>query len=415
MRDLWRLEDWWAVWIAGALLALAAAGVLPGVPRLGPWTVNPAHSLPGPAALLGLGAGLGVATWLAVLATGQGASRYAAGFPVIFILALAAQVIGAQVAVQRYGLEYVLWALALGLVVSNTVRLPAAVLVAARTELFIKTGLVLLGAEILFGKVIVLGWRGVGVGWLVPPVVMTLMYWFGVRILRMRRRPLVVTIAAETSVCGVSAAIAVGTAARATREEISYAISICLLFTVAMMVLMPALALMLGLSEAVGGAWIGGTVDSTGAVVAAGAMLGKEAMEVAAVVKMVQNTLIGVIAFAVALLWVTRVERDRGRTPRAMEIWERFPKFILGFVAASLVFSLILTPALGAEAVDAAVRQSKELRGWFFALAFVSIGLESNFRALARVAPDARPIILYVVGQIGNVVLSLLAAQLFFG
>ena len=105
---------------------------------------------------------------------------------------------------------------------------------------------------------------------------MLFMYYFGTRTLRIPSSALVVTIAAETSVCGVSAAIAVGSAARATRQEISYAISICLLFTVAMMVLMPALAVALGLGQTVGGAWIGGTVDSTGAVVAAGAMLGSE-------------------------------------------------------------------------------------------------------------------------------------------
>jgi len=317
--------------------------------------------------------------------------------------------------VQGYGLEYVLWALLFGLALSNTVQLPAFLIAAARTELFIKTGLVLLGAEVLFSKVLSLGGRGLGVGWLVPPTVMVLMYYFGTRILRMRSTPLVVTIAAETSVCGVSAAIAVGTASRATREEISYAISICLLFTVAMMVLMPALAVALGLSETVGGAWIGGTVDSTGAVVAAGAILGNQAMQVAAVVKMIQNTLIGMIAFVVALLWSTPVDQAGGRRPNLAEMWERFPKFILGFVAASLVFSLILTPILGVEAIDALVKPTKELRTWLFALAFVSIGLESNFRSLARVSPDAKPIVLYVVGQTMNIVLSLLAAWFFFG
>jgi uncharacterized integral membrane protein (TIGR00698 family) len=371
-------------------------------------------ALPGIWRILALLVGLGAVTCLTVVVLRQDAWQYAAGFPVIFVLALAAQIVGAQSTVQRYGLEYVLWALVFGLVLSNSARLPRFVLAAARTELFIKTGLVLLGAEILFSKVLSLGGRGLGVGWLVPPIVMLLMYYFGTRVLRLRSPALVVTIAAETSVCGVSAAIAVGTAARATREEISYAISICLLFTVAMMVLMPALAVALGLSETVGGAWIGGTVDSTGAVVASGAILGNQAMQVAAVVKMIQNTLIGMIAFVVAVLWATPVERAGSSRPDFAEIWARFPKFILGFVAASLIFSLVVTPLMGVEAVDAIVKPTKELRTWLFALAFVSIGLESNFRSLARVAPDAKPIVLYVVGQTINIVLSLAAAWVFF-
>jgi uncharacterized membrane protein YadS len=240
------------------------------------------------------------------------------------------------------------------------------------------------------------------------------MYFFGTRLLGMGSKPLVATIAAETAVCGVSAAIAVGSATRAKREEISYAISLCLMFTVAMMLLMPALARSLALGEVVGGAWIGGTVDSTGAVVAAGALLGQQAMETASVVKMIQNTLIGIIAFVVAFLWVTRVDQRPGERPRASEIWDRFPKFILGFALASLASSALFTPLLGAAAVDAALKVTKGLRAWLFALAFVSIGLESNFRDLARAASGIKPIILYVVGQTANIVLSLAAAWWFF-
>ena len=99
-----------------------------------------------------------------------------------------------------------------------------------------------------------------------------------------------------------------------------------------------------GMDETLAGAWLGGTIDSTGAVAAAGAAVGDRAMEVAATVKMIQNILIGVVAFFVALYWVTYVERDPlAPRPGLGEIWRRFPKFILGFVAASLVFSAIST------------------------------------------------------------------------
>ena len=133
---------------------------------------------------------------------------------------------------------------------------------------------------------------------------------------------------------------------------------------------------------------------------------------------MIQNILIGVVAFCVAVFWVTRVERDpHGPKPNAMEIWHRFPKFIVGFVGASLLFSFILVPMLGSTAVEKDIigAMTKTLRGWLFCLAFVSIGLESNFRDLAGQIVGGKPIWLYIVGQSFNLVLTLLAAWLAFG
>ena len=173
----------------------------------------------------------------------------------------------------------------------------------------------------------------------------------------------------------------------------------------------------MGLSNVLGGAWLGGTIDSTGAVAAAGAMLGEDALAVAATVKMIQNILIGVVAFGVAVYWVTRVERAAGDArPSWLEIWHRFPKFILGFVAASIVFSwLAASSANGERVVDAVLGYTgSTLRTWFFCLAFVSIGLETNFRELAAYMKGGKPLVLYVVGQTFNLCLTLLMAWLMF-
>ena len=137
---------------------------------------------------------------------------------------------------------------------------------------------------------------------------------------------------------------------------------------------------------------------------------------------MIQNILIGVVAFAVAVYWVTWVERREGGAqpqadakPAAIEIWHRFPKFILGFVAASIVFSLIYsTLSDGEQTVEAVIGSTKILRGWFFCLAFVSIGLETDFRKLARFLQGGKPLILYIAGQTLNLVLTLLMAWLMF-
>jgi len=415
---LWRAEDWWTVWLATALLSAAILKLVNKIPTPGKWSTNPLAALAGasPAHLLLPGCGLGLSTFIAVAIMEQNAKKYVSGFPLLFGLSLLAFLLGNQVVLSRYQLDNVIWALVIGLVISNTVGRPKWLAETTRTELFIKTGLVLLGAEILFNRIMALGIYGLGVAWLVTPVVFLFMFFLGTRILRISSKALVATISAATSVCGVSAAIAAGSATRARKEEISYAISLSLIFTVLMMVGLPYLINLAGLGQVVGGALIGGTVDSTGAVVVSGSILGEKAMEVAAVVKMIQNVLIGVIAFFLSLFWVTCVERTAyDSKPSVLEIWNRFPKFILGFVLASAVFSFILTPALGSEKVGEILTVTKGLRGWFFCLAFVSIGLETNFSQLLAQGKGGKPVYLYITGQLFNIGLTLLAALLFFG
>jgi uncharacterized membrane protein YadS len=306
---------------------------------------------------------------------------------------------------------------------------------AVRTELYIKTGLVLLGAEVLLHRLVALGTAGIFVSWIVTPVVLIATYVFGQRILKIESRSLNMVISADMSVCGVSAAIATAGACRAKKEELSLAIGISLAFTVAMMVLQPMFIEWVGMSDILGGAWIGGTIDSTGAVAAAGAVLGDRALAVATTVKMIQNILIGVTAFGVAVYWVTCVEPGRVGSahrddvhdpslvgtahptmrPDAWEIWRRFPKFVIGFLAASVVFTLLSTSLAGGGVLVGAVTDvTKSLRGWFFCLAFVSIGLETNFRELAGYLRDGKAIMLYVCGQSLNLVLTLAMAYLMF-
>jgi uncharacterized integral membrane protein (TIGR00698 family) len=366
---------------------------------------------------------LGMALALAIWAMGESVPRFAGGYLVVFLLAILAYLIASQDAVKAYGLPYALWALVFGLLISNTLGTPAWLLAGAKMELYIKTGLVLLGAEILLSKIVVLGSRGLLVAWLVTPCVLLFMYFFGTRVLKIPSKALVIVVAAATSVCGVSAAIATAAAAKAKKDELTLAVGMTLIFTVLMMIGMPPVIKAIGMDEQVGGAWMGGTIDATGAVVAAGALLGDNAEVVAAVVKMVQNVLIGLVAFCVAVVWVTKIERDSGAPrPSVMDIWYRFPKFIVGFVAASLVFSCVLIPAFGGGPEGLRVVEkdviraiTKTCRGWLFCLAFVAIGLESNFRQLAHQMSSGKPIILYLVGQSFNLILTLLAAYLAFG
>jgi len=413
-------EDWWAIWLSGLLIGGVVLEFITSVPGVGRWSTLPTEAFPGRVpGLLSLGLGLVFITAIAVQIMSGNGRRYATAFIPVFALAVLAYTVANQTGIRAAGFGYAFWALLIGLFIANTIGTPQWMKSAIRSELYIKTGLVFLGAEILFGNILNLGLPGLFVAWFVTPVVLIFMYQFGTRILKIGSRSLVIVIAAATSVCGVSAAIAVAAAARAKKEELTLAVGMSLIFTVVMMVAMPALVRALGMDPVVGAAWIGGTVDATGAVVAAGALLGEQAEQIAAVVKMVQNMLIGVVAFLVAVFWVTRIERDgddtRGQKPDAMEIWRRFPKFILGFIAASVIFSFLLTPSLGDTRVAEILDVTSDFRGWFFCLAFVSIGLESRFRDLAAQTSGGRPIQLYLTGQTFNLVLTLIAAYLAFG
>lgn len=418
MRELLHSEDWWAVWFGFILIGLSLAGLISGVPKTGSWESNPFDGLPlttlRNAALMVIG--FGGLTAVGIKVMGRRVLPYLGGFVAVFVLALLAKLCGSQMALKNLGFGYALWALVLGLLIANTVGTPRWLEAGARSELFIKIGLVLLGAEILVPRMLTLGGPGLFVAFAVTPIVILSMWWFGTRVLRMASPRLTIIIACATSVCGVSAAIASAAACRAKKEELTLAVGMTMIFTVIMMVGMPALCGMLGLDQLVGGAWIGGTVDSTGAVVAAGALLGAEAEKVAAVVKMIQNTMIGAIAFLIALYWVTAVEREPDTPkPSLMEIWRRFPKFVIGFLAASLFFSFVLVPVLGEEHVAGILKVTKGMRGWWFALAFTSIGLEADFRKLTAQLVGGKPIWLYMCGQSFNVLLTLLAAYLAFG
>ena len=346
--------------------------------------------------------------------------KFLRGFVFVFLLSLVSLFLAGQKNMHDLGIEYAVWAILIGLFISNTVGTPAWMGGALKTEFYIKTGLIVMGAEILFNKILAIGVPGIFVAWVVTPIVLVTTFWFGQKILKMTSRSLNITISADMSVCGVSAAVATAAASKATREELTVAIGLSMVFTAIMMIVMPIFIKFTGMPEVLGGAWIGGTVDSSGAVVAAGAALGDKAMYVAATIKMIQNVLIGFVAFGVAVYFATKVERQAaGPKIGASEIWRRFPKFILGFLGASILFSAIYT-SIGQHTAYTLIDEgilggfTKDLRTWLFCLAFASIGLSTNFRELRHHFTGGKPLLLYVCGQCLNLLLTLGMAYLMF-
>ncbi|MBU1641536.1 MAG: putative sulfate exporter family transporter, partial [Proteobacteria bacterium] len=351
---------------------------------------------------------------------GLSMASFARGFVIVFGVAVLAYMLGGQSISKQYGFGAEAWAVLLGMVIANTLGTPRWVLPSCQVEFFIKTGLVLLGAEVLFSKIMAIGIPGIFVAWVVTPIVLISTFIFGQTVLKMPSKTLNIVISADMSVCGTSAAIATAAACRAKKEELTLSIGLSLVFTAIMMIAMPAFIKAVGMPEILGGAWMGGTIDATGAVAAAGAFLGDKAMYVAATIKMIQNVMIGVTAFCVAMYWCMKVEQeDCNRTVGAGEIWLRFPKFVLGFMAASVLFSL-LDSGLGSDLSTAMVDQgvvrggSRLMRGWFFALSFAAIGLSTNFRELSKYFKGGKPLILYVCGQSFNLVLTLTMAYIMF-
>lgn len=360
---------------------------------------------------------------IGMAAMGTNFAKYAPGFIGVFVVAVLAFMMGSQSTMKYYGVGSEAWAIIIGMTIANTVGTPNFIKPALQTEYYIKTGLVLLGAEVLFDKIVAIGIPGIFVAWVVTPTVLITTFIFGQKVLKMPSKTLNITISADMSVCGTSAAIATAAACRAKKEELTLAIGLSLVFTAIMMIAMPAFIKAVGIPEVLGGAWIGGTVDATGAVAAAGAFLGEKAMYVAATIKMIQNVLIGVTAFGVAVYWTTKVEpAEQGFSNREVgigEIWNRFPKFVLGFLTASILASL-LSGSLGADLSTAMVDQglvrgiASPMRSWCFCLAFTSIGLSTNFRELAHYFKGGKPVILYVTGQSFNLMLTIAMAYLMF-
>ena len=425
---LFSKEDWLAVWIGFIVIAIACVAVLTGAfnfsaLNFSTWGLGEAKaaSLPSLGSQLATGAFwgklvrtlvvLGVLFTCGVKLMGGNVKKYIPAFIALFVLAIIVRLISAEYTLNRY-LEWAFWALIVGLLISNTVGVPDWLKPAVKTEFYIKTGLVIMGFSVLFSNIAKFGLYGLGIAWIVTPIVIIFMWWFGTKVLKLDNKPLVITMAAATSVCGTSAAIATGAASNCKKTDLTMVVSISIIFTVLMMVFEPMLIRWAEMSPIMGGALIGGTVDSTGAVAVAGSALGGEAEKAAVLVKMIQNILIGFIAFFVALFFATRVDKTGTQKVGASEIWKRFPKFIIGFFVASLIASFIIQPLAGADQVSAINKVLDQYKNWAFVLAFVSIGLDTNFKEIVKQMQGGKVLWLYVVGQVFNIALTLFAVWL---
>lgn len=412
-----RTEDWVVVWVSIPLLVLALTVPmrLPNVPS----------TLVGEVAWYNIVYLFVIVA--AVLYAGMALLRrpmkgLLPSLAAVFAVSLVAQVVAKIPAVSYYGFESVFFSVLFGLVIRNAWHVPAWMKPAIQGEFFIKIGVVCLGATILFSDVMKSGVFGLVQACLVVAVV----WFFAFRVARRLRvdERTAMILASGVSICGVSASITAARVAGGDDRKLSYVVSLVLIVVVPMIYLMPWLAGRLlpllfddpHTVQEVAGAWIGGTIDTTSGVAASSVIAGEVANQHAVIIKAAQNVLIGVVAFFIALYLSTRGEKG-GQAPSLHIVWEKFPKFIIGFVAASLLFSLcqsgdLFTLNAKGKLVEPGV--AKMFSTVFFSLAFVCVGLDTRLKEI--VSKENRNVLgAFLAAQAFNIVVTLVIAVVLFG
>ena len=341
----------------------------------------------------------------------------------IFTLSLGANLIAEIPEVKDLGIEVVFFSVLIGLIISNCFKVPSWLKPAIQSEFYIKIGIVCLGSTIIFGEVVESGLFGLLQSLIVVFTVWNFTFWLGKKI--GVDNELRTMLSSAVSICGVSAAIATCGVIKGDNKKLSSVISLVLVCAIPMMYIMPPLAeWLIGLSgieptvgQEVAGAWLGGTIDTTGAVAASGTMLSGTAAKTAIMVKSAQNVLLGVAAFCISLIWTYKGKDDRVNDkpiekPTIGLIWERFPKFVVGFILASTIFSIVAE--YNPVAVNGVKGITKNMTNTLFGIAFVCIGLETRFKEIFA-KENRKQLYVFLIAQGFNILVTLCVAALMFG
>ncbi len=298
-------------------------------------------------------------------------------------------------------IEYVLWAILIGLAISNTVGVPQIFRAGVATyEFWLKAGIVLLGSRFLLGDVLRLG--GVSLGLVAIEITgaigfMTLLG----RIFNLRPK-LTTLLAVGSAVCGVSAIIATKGAIDAEDEDSSFAIAAILALGALSLFTFPLIGHWLHLSDHAYGLWAGLAVDNTAEATAAGALYSDAAGKLAVLAKTTRNAMIGFVVLAYAIYWASQGQA-KAVGNKAAFLWQKFPKFVLGFLLISVLATYHF---FNKEQLVAVANLSR----WAFLLTFAGVGLRTNFREMRR--QGLRP---FAVGAIGEVAIAVFTLGLVVG
>ena len=436
-RELWLKEDWWAIWLGLGIVVVAYVFFANGASirwiavtpaKWATWSQLGSHFAANyQRYIVQFLVWLGIFT-LALTVLGHKARDFIPSFVVLYLLSVGVFAIGQWDKANTYNLEAPLVALVVGLVLSNLVGLPRWLDAGFRVEFYIKIGIVLLGATLPFTLIVWAGPTAILQASIVSIVTFIVIYWVAISLGLDRR--LAATLGAGGAVCGVSAAIAIAGAVGAKKEDAPIAITVVIIWAVAMIFILPFVAAHLQLAAGIGGAWIGTSEFADAAGIAAaqtygnlaahGAVAGSEDQAIVAytLIKVVgRDVWIGIWAFVLAVIATTQWDRgEPNNSPRLAEIWWRFPKFVIGFLLASLLVTAVTSGYTLAEynkiVVPSLVGPIRDLRTWAFIFCFLSIGLTTRFGELA--SAGKRPFIAFSAGAIVNVVLGFILSAIVF-
>ncbi len=288
-------------------------------------------------------------------------------------------------------IEYVLWAIVIGLLITNTVGLHPIFRPGVLTyEFWLKVGIVALGSRFVLGDIAKLG--GISLAQILVDMTIA-----GTIIIAAARAfglsgKLGSLLAIGTSICGVSAIVAAKGAIRARNSDVSYAIAAILALGAVSLFVLPSLGHAIGLTDHEFGLWAGLSVDNTAETTATGYLYSDHAGKIAVLVKSTRNALIGFVVLGFALFWASRGQADRiapGVKAKATFVWDKFPKFVLGFLVVSAIATAgWLTKGQTANLVN--------VSKWAFLLTFAGVGLNTDIRQIARTG--WRPLVVAVIG-----------------
>ncbi|KAJ2957049.1 hypothetical protein NQZ79_g7184 [Umbelopsis isabellina] len=462
----WNSEEWWACWIGFVFFGIVCGCVHHNIPQpeFLPWRTNPfgTFATQGNYGLLVMFPAMGFMLWLALTSIqAKNWSRFPLGFTLVFCIALISKMLASNVVIKSASLGDSIWAIIFGAVLRNLFsirqnyrdRLPPWLKIAQQTELYIAISLVLLCIDMSVLKP--LAPRALLVSWIDTPTLFMVVAYFGYKVLKIDMQTAII-MSGATFICGSSAAIALGAAIGAPSKT-EMPIAIISVFTIPSIIALPYVAKSLYFTPEVSGAWFGGCVDSTGAVIAAASIYGdKTAINTSAVVKMMQNVLIGPLSVIMTWAWARHelaaskkdaedletmlVEEDsesmeledieqkqqqkerrqmalmkvkQQQTKPIIVLWNRFPKFVIGFIITAVLFNTVVPN-------DVDIRNDVNnfcfyISEWFSTLSFVSIGLGLQFNELKRnIRHLGLLCTLYVIAQMIDIVITGLLAWLAF-
>jgi uncharacterized integral membrane protein (TIGR00698 family) len=430
---LWRTEDWWAVWLGLGIIAAAIIFFFSGG-TLRPLAVSPPRDWTSFSEvtthlaqkwlwyllLFGVFGGIFSASTYVM---GHKLKHYAPGFLLIYVVSLLILIVSQSELFHQHSLEAPLVALILGLLVGNFARMPGWLDSSLRTEYYIKTGIVLLGATLPLTLIVTAGPIAFLQATIVSLCTWLTMFYVATRVFNLDKR-FGAVLGAGGAVCGVSASIAVGGAVKASKEHVAIGISIVSLWALVMIFFLPLASKALGLHPGVAGAWIGTSefADAAGYAAAqtiASASGNDAAIQTFTLMKVIGRDIwIGIWALALSIISVTYWERSGSGTRETLGIevvWARFPKFVIGFFLASIIMSWVVALSsadFATELKPRLISPIKTLRTWTFVFTFLCIGLTTRFRELAKFGMP--PFWAFTVGVAINVPLGYFLSTVVF-